>query len=139
MNYDQSDLITAFYDKLKDNIGSQVSNRIYELEAPQNEALPHITFNLLNDNTDNSDMTMSNIDCEFEVNLWGWKKLGFQVLRVINDSLFNSIKKTSIIIDNYDNGLCWCSDRGTAEVNDDILLIRSTYRVFAGYIPNPSV
>ena len=125
----QQDLVNEMYSEIKNAIGTLVDDRVYNLVAPQDYALPLITFSIVADSPlpfmgpDN----LYIIDVDVQVNIFGHKSDGAAALRNINDTLIDYLHGFEIeSIGTVSNTL-----RGITEMNtdNDIISIRSEYRV----------
>lgn len=129
---DQQAVCDAIYTKLTavqtvGTVHALTGGRIYEGQAPLDEALPFLVFNIISDVPD-STFDGDNLDAEVQVTYVGGRGSGSKVTRTIADAGFTLLQNaTDIAITGYNRAETWCVDRGTLDVEDDAYVIRQTW------------
>lgn len=116
------DAVGAF---INTTIGASVGNRVYFMIAPQNEAgitdLPLVIYSVTGD-VPTYDMGTEHLDIDFQVNFFGKKDLGVEVLRAISDTLVSALDGVNINIDGYDNEIVFVTNAGVPTIEDDNII-----------------
>lgn len=124
----QQNIIDAIYAKILASIGSDLGNRVYELEAVQDADLPLCIYTVAGD-TPEYHMNGESLDCDVQVQLFGWKKNGSKALRTITDTLIEAIDRKQINITGYDNEICFITNRGVITSEQDVIEIRIEFNI----------
>lgn len=118
----------AVYTFIKTTVGASVGNRIYPLEGPQDSTLPLVTYQVVAD-VPTYDMTTEHLDIDYQVNFFGKKKLGQEVLRNISDVLVSALDGVNIPIAGYDNEIVFVTNAGVITIEDTIINIRIEFNL----------
>jgi len=126
---EQQTFVDTIYADIKDAIGSLVSGRIYNLQAPQDTELPCCVFQVV------SDVLMFSMKCDdddllFQVLIYGNLKNGAKAIRDINDTLVETLHRKRITDSQYNNSFYRNTLKGITSIDDKIVGIRSEYAIF---------
>ncbi len=91
MSINQQDIINTFFEEIKDSVGEDVGNRIYDTQAPDDITLPCITFNVV---TDQDEVLMGDqriLNIFIQVNFFGKKSRNIKRLRIISDKFIQYV------------------------------------------------
>ena len=108
-----------------------VGGRIYSTEAPENATLPLCVFSLI---TTSVSGTFPGYDLKaatFQVDLYGPRTGGGEVLGDINTKLFALLQEADLTVTGHDLGRVTCTDEGSYFMEGDALRIISQWRVEA--------
>lgn len=123
-------LVNALYTAIKDSIGSLIGNRVYENLAKQDCSLPCAVFSIVADTPDPF-FVRDGLDADFQVTIFGWKRLRSKAIRTISDILLEDLHRAEIELDGYDYNFVDVSIRGITTVEDETISIRSQYNIRA--------
>ena len=125
----QQKIVDAIYSYIKDSIGTNVGNRIYELQAKDNTDLPCCTYQIITDTTENM-LNCSVEEVVLQVRIAGWQKNGSKAVRTISDTLYSDLHRGQITIDdsNVSNTVDG-TEQGVITVADNVIEIRQEYNI----------
>lgn len=132
---EQQNLVNSLYTTLNSLIGDQAT--VYEGEAAQDANLPVCVFTIVGD-TPEEWMVRDSLDVSFQVSLYGWKKDGIKAIREISDTLFIGLHRRTFEVVGYNYIICFGTVRGIVTIADEIIEIRTEYKVLGAQDPNAS-
>ena len=132
----QQAIAKAVYARLSDtelvhSIWSDLSGRIYYVQAPANSALPLLVFHIHTDRPQGYFSGNDDLDVELRLDLWGDADDGASALTAVNEKIVGLLHCESLPIDGYCNSECRAIDRGRAADDDSTLRITSRWRIRA--------
>lgn len=132
----QQAIANAVYARLSDtdlahSIWSDLSGRVYQVQAPTNIALPLLVFHIHSDRPQGYFSGNDDLAIELQLDLWGAADDGASALTAINEKIMGLLHCESLSISGYRNGECWAIDRGRATADDNSLRITSRWRIRA--------
>ena len=132
----QQALVNAIYAQLADtaaaqSIWSDLSGRIYHLQAPPNAALPLLVFHIHTDRPQAYFIGDDDLDVEVKLDLWGSAGDGASALTVVHDKIMGLLHHQPVVITGYGNGESWALDRGRAAADGKTLRITSRWKIRA--------
>ena len=125
----------AIYKAISNSIGlsnpSEQLIDVFELEAPQDTALPVCTFQIVTDVVTPGLSKSISEDMTLQVNFFGKKKEGSKVLRTISDTLFDDLDRSTLDLD-IRGAVVQGTIHGIATIEDkEILNIRQEYQILS--------
>lgn len=135
----QQAITNAVYDRLSDtelasSIWSDLSGRIYHVQAPANSALPLLVFRIRTDRPHGYFSGNDDLDIELQLDLWGAADKGASALTAVNEKIIGLLHCESLSIDGYCNSECRAIDRGRASADYNTLRITSRWRIRASSV-----
>jgi len=132
----QHAIAEAVYARLSDtsfahSIWSDLSGRIYHVQAPANAALPLLVFHIHTDRPQSYFEGEDDLEVELQLDLWGNADAGVSVLTAINAKIEELLQYETLSIDGYRNDDCQAIDRGRATADDNALRIAGRWRIRA--------
>jgi hypothetical protein len=125
----QQNIIDIVYTDIINAVGSYVGNRVYNLEAQQDSDLPLITFNTVSDNF-LFNMVTDDEQYVLQIQIYGWRRLGINKVREINDTLLSYLHRRDISDSAFINSWYRNVLKGVETITDDIVEIRTEYIIF---------
>lgn len=127
-------VIKAFYDKLVSATGAgtfyaAVSGRIYSGQGPEDCDLPYAVFHLIT-NTESDTFVDEGTEINFQINVYGEKKLGLKAVMDINDKLRALLNHAAISASGWDTSKILCITAGIPTINEEDIDIRSEWRLY---------
>lgn len=124
----------AIYSAIKTSIDASNPSAmvgIFELEAPQNSALPVCTFQIVTDTVTQGLSKSISEDITLQVNFFGRQELGTKALRTISDALFNDFNRSTL--DLAESGAVVSGTvQGITTIEDNnIINIRQEYEILS--------
>jgi len=132
----QEALANAIYAKLTNDqssssLWSDLSARVYHLNAPPNTALPLLVFRITADQPQAYFSGEDDLDVELQLDLWGSTAAGAAALAAINGKILSLLHGQSLSISGYVDGECQAIDRGRATADGDALRITGRWKIRA--------
>ena len=129
----QNILTEGIYNFLIDNIGEEVSNRIYEFVTPDNVVLPCVVYTIVSDVPSFrtcADTFDEPFDALIQIDFLGDSQLGSAALRTISDLLYINMNRTNNLeLNSVDNIQVLNRDRGLLDVVAEVMSIRTEYSI----------
>ena len=131
----QQELIDGLHTKLTAAQGAgtlyaAVGGRIYQLQGPQNLAMPWLVFTVVTDVPART-FTKDNINPDIQFDLYGERYLGANALTDINDKLWTLLDRSTFSITGHNSISMAATERGILTVEDRAYRIRSEWTLFA--------
>ena len=132
----QQALANAIYAKLADtttaqSIWSDLSGRIYQMQAPPNAALPLLVFHIHADLPQAYFTGADDLAVEVRLNLWGAAADGGAALTAIHDKIAGLLHHQPVNISGSGSAGCRALDRGRASADGQALRITSRWQIRA--------
>ena len=132
----QQAIANAVYARLSDtelphSVWSDLSGRVYHVQAPTNSALPLLVFHIHTDRPQCYFSGNDDLDVELQLDLWGATDDGASALTAINEKIMGLLHRESLSVDGYRNAECRAIDRGRATAGDNSLRVTSRWRIRA--------
>ncbi len=136
MTMSQETLSKAVLDRLTSNtatgsVHALLAGRIYHLRAPDDGALPWLSFTLSQDQPQAYFDESDDVECQVTFDLWSNGSHGILVAQIINDKLHALLHRQPLTLEGYAQGQLVCMDRGMAQIDGQAIRIRSTWRLWA--------
>jgi hypothetical protein len=135
----QQALANAIYAKLADTVSvdsiwTDLSGRIYHLQAPPDSQLPLLVFHIHTDRPQSYFSGSDDLEVEVHLELWGLAGPGASALTAIQDKVMGLLQHKVVSIVGYVNGACWALDSGRALADGKTLRITSRWQVRAAAV-----
>ena len=131
-------IINAIHTTIDDAVGTAVGNRVYELQAPQSCSFPFVLFNVVG-SAPISTFDADHYDLDFDVFVFGKRKNGIATLRTIEGNIYDALNRATLDdVDGFSNIEIRNTEKAVTSLTDDIIELRSGYRVMAFKIINAS-
>lgn len=123
-------IINAIHTTIDDAVGTAVGNRVYELQAPQSCSFPFVLFNIVG-SAPIMTFDADHYDLDFDVFIFGKRKNGIATLRTVEGNIYDALNRAELTVDNFDNVYVRNTEKAVTSLTDDIIELRSGYRVMA--------
>ena len=127
----QSSFNAAIQAALLEEVGANVGNRVYHLEAPDDAAFPHVVHAIVVDDVVRHFVDDSDVDMNVQIDLYGGDDAGMAALQAVNTALFAGVNRKTLTVAGYNDAEIFCTLRGEEIEEDDVLRIRTEWRILA--------
>jgi len=118
-------IISDLYEALVNSIGADIGERIFENQATDNTTLPCLTFQIISNIPDYL-FSEEKENVHIQLNMYGAKQIGVNILRSINDTLINDLNRKSL-----EHGIIKILNKGEVSITENIIWIMSEIIILA--------